>query len=151
MNYSSILSLLSTEVAACICTKKGIDGFVNSYAFYNLRGISFSQKWNQKFRPFGGLVVHRRNSQPNMGRMGCVCYLLSPTEFLISLLGKTDASDVIEFLGIDKTFSSFLCKCMLQPLCEGIYHFNGPGSSNITFGSDMLSHCFIWSLWVKSM
>ena len=29
------------------------------------------------------------------------------TEFLISILGKTDASDVIECLGIDKTFSSF--------------------------------------------
>ena len=38
------------------------------------------------------------------------------TEFLISILSKTDASDVIECVGIDKNFSSFfLYKCMLAP------------------------------------
>ena len=45
---------------------------------HSITYISFSQKWNQKLSPFGGLVVHMQNSPQNIGRMGYVCYLLSP-------------------------------------------------------------------------
>ena len=41
------------------------------------------------------------------------------TQFLILFLEKTDAFEVIEYLGIEKTFSSFFgANACSQPLCK---------------------------------
>ena len=45
---------------------------------YDLFWVDFYENRNKSSSPFGGLVVHRQKTPPNLGRMGCACQLLSP-------------------------------------------------------------------------
>ena len=43
---------------------------------YDHQRKGFCKNWKYSSSSFGGLVVLRQKNPPNMGRMGCVCWLL---------------------------------------------------------------------------
>ena len=63
---------------ACIDTKKVAKHIIGKNGSRDLYRSPNHQYGNHISCPYGGPVVHRQKTTPNMGRLGCVCQVLSP-------------------------------------------------------------------------
>ena len=63
---------------ACMDTKKVAKYIIGKNGSRDLYRSPNHQYGNHMSCPYGGPVVHRQKTPPNMGRLGCVCQVLSP-------------------------------------------------------------------------
>ena len=93
-------------------------------------GMQKSKVQNHIMCPLRGLVQHRPKNPPNLGRMGCLCQLLSPKGHMIWFLFFQYTFPVAKWVrkyppcALHKTF---LVRCLRkysdQPMDSQIFHY----------------------------
>ena len=81
LSRRAIFSLLITSHYCCelvLTQKKVAKHIIGKNGSRDLYRSPNHQYGNHMSCPYGGPVVHRQKTPPNMGRLGCVCQVLSP-------------------------------------------------------------------------